>query len=333
MTNLVERYIYEVTRHLPNSQREDVSKELQGTIEDMSEHLAKGKKASLKIIEEVLTELGDPHLLAQQYSDQKQYLIGPMWFEIYIETLKKILIPVLPIVAIVMIFLKFMSNSAEANLIQILLQSFGHSINVGIQILFWTTLVFFVLERSDADPKEMIEKKAKAWSVDRLPVLPKTKQIKTGESITAIFFIIMGMFFVVFSDSVMTIKIDGQSTPILNPELWNLWLPLFFGLSFLTLLHEGLKLRIGNWTTLLTISNIILSLIGIAYLLLLFGSENIINPDFAAFMAEKMDGKHNEIGRWTIGITILITCIVYVWEIVKSIGLNREYRKYHDDMS
>src|SRR5659263_187062 len=90
---LIERYIYAVTRHLPEKQREDIAKELRGLIEDMLSQRAEAH-ASDTDIEAVLIELGEPSALASKYSGKPRYLIGPEIFETYIMVLKIVLIAI-----------------------------------------------------------------------------------------------------------------------------------------------------------------------------------------------------------------------------------------------
>src|SRR5690349_12729581 len=97
MKDLIERYVYAVTRNLPENQRDDVSKELNATIEDMvADRMKKSTKSRNKVIRDVLNELGRPEKLAENYTNSKNYLIGPEWFFQY----KKVLFIVLKIAPI-----------------------------------------------------------------------------------------------------------------------------------------------------------------------------------------------------------------------------------------
>lgn len=68
---LIEIYIHEVTRRLPEQNREDIALELRSTIEDMlpDDYDEKEVKA-------VLEKLGNPAILASEYRDQPMYLIA-----------------------------------------------------------------------------------------------------------------------------------------------------------------------------------------------------------------------------------------------------------------
>ena len=94
MREMIERYVYDVVRRLPQSQREDISRELRTLIDDMMEERADSGKTEQENAEEVLKELGSPFALAGKYRDSKKYLIGPAYYEQYWFVLKIVLIAV-----------------------------------------------------------------------------------------------------------------------------------------------------------------------------------------------------------------------------------------------
>ena len=70
--NLIEVYVYEVTRRLPDKSRDDIALELTSTIEDMlPENFTENE------VMDALSKLGDPAQLAASYRDTPNYLIGP----------------------------------------------------------------------------------------------------------------------------------------------------------------------------------------------------------------------------------------------------------------
>lgn len=75
--DLTERYIYAVTRRLPRKQREDVSMELRGLIDDMLDERCGDVVPTEKDIRVVLTELGTPQELYARYDEEAdKCLIG-----------------------------------------------------------------------------------------------------------------------------------------------------------------------------------------------------------------------------------------------------------------
>ena len=80
-SELIRRYIYAVTKRLPRKSREDVAKELNTLIADMLEERCGQVLPTEKDVRVVLTELGTPAELYDQYSGEgKKCLIGPPYY-------------------------------------------------------------------------------------------------------------------------------------------------------------------------------------------------------------------------------------------------------------
>ena len=316
---LIDRYIAEVGRHLPEKNREDIEAEIRSMLEDMIEENSQktGKPVNDEVTAAALEQLGDPKLLAYQYTPAKHYLIGPDWYEAYIETLKRVLATALPVVAIVTIFIALARNPID--FADAAGQAFGRVIDVAIGILFWVTVAFIIVERTDTNPHELGSPKTGVWTVDQLPQLPKKRQISIGEALASIVFVIGYTTWVVlpFLRSQQT-----ESVPFLNPDLWQIWLPVFFVLVVLTLIHEVFKLIIGNWTWPLMVTNVILCLISVAYIVALVTTQEVINPAFLATLSDDVVDELRDSARWarwTVNISAVITIGIYVWDMVNSI--------------
>ncbi|WP_234414153.1 HAAS signaling domain-containing protein [Paenibacillus sp. CAA11] len=83
--NLIELYIQEVTRRLPEKMRADIALELRSTIEDMLP-----EEYTEEEVKGVLAQLGNPAVLAGNYKDRPMHLIGPRYYDGYIHLLKMI---------------------------------------------------------------------------------------------------------------------------------------------------------------------------------------------------------------------------------------------------
>src|SRR5690606_39943841 len=105
---MIERYVYDVTRRLSQSQREDVEKELRGLIADMLDERIGDDEATESHIEEVLLELGDPRKLARQYGGKNKYIIGPLFFDPYMTVLKISLISIVVAMGVVFVIKVYM---------------------------------------------------------------------------------------------------------------------------------------------------------------------------------------------------------------------------------
>lgn len=325
--SLVDRYVAEVGRHLPLVERADIEAEIRSTLEDTVEEQAQGKPASDETVSAVLQQFGEPELLAQKYSQTKNYLIGTHWYVIYMESLKRVLITALPISFLAIFLVKFAET--QKNFIGITLQAAGQTLNIWVYIVFWMTVAFVILERLGIKPGEMehlgidpVEpsiRKNRAWTPDLLPQLPKPRQISIGEGITNVIMTLGGIGLVAFFASLLRVEDGSGNFPLLHPNLWKVWLPIFFGLAGLTFIHDLFKLKIGNWTPALTITNILLSLASIGYLLALVLTQDIVNPAFVAALKNGTPAQVQQSMMWTIWISVAIIIGCYLWSIVNSI--------------
>lgn len=320
--SLIERYVYAVTKHLPQSQRDDVAEELRASIEDMASDRAKKGKPTESDVTKVLEELGDPAILAKKYGDQKRYLIGPKWYDAYICVLKQLMLIVPPIVLALMLVVNFVNNYDTSSIAKIIIDSIGHAANVAIQTAFWITLTFVFVERAtDAYPPDS---KNKAWTVDQLEQLaqpPKKRQIGLVESITSAALTAVGTLLIAFTPIVHQ---------VLNPELWNVWMPVFFVLAGLSLIHKLFQVKIGSWTTPLVITNILLGIAGSIYLVALVTTTQIVNIDFFSTLPISNGASVEKISEWinwSVGISTLAFVGTFVWEMIESVRLNRQLKK------
>ena len=91
--DLMERYIYAVTRRLGSKQRQDVARELRSLIEDMLSERCAGARPTERDLRVVLTELGPPGELARKYDPAgDRALIGPPYYGMYKRVLGVVLV-------------------------------------------------------------------------------------------------------------------------------------------------------------------------------------------------------------------------------------------------
>ncbi|HJS20453.1 MAG TPA: hypothetical protein VJ785_17015 [Anaerolineales bacterium] len=326
--NLIDRYVAEVGRHLPEKDRSDIEAEIRSNIEDMIEERGQSamNPADEKIIVETLEELGDPRLLAAKYAPPKRYLIGPEWYEGYLIVLRRILFTALPIVAVVT-FVLALSNG-PLDFIGAVGDAVVRVFSIGMQILFWVTLVFVLLERSGEKPNDLPKPGSRQWSVDQLPASPRRRQISVVESMMNIALLLFVLIWIALPTVLARLEGDTAPMPFLNPDLWNFWLPLLFVIIGLTLVHEIFKLKIGNWTRPLIITNVILCLTTIIYIIALITTQDVINPAFVAALASGMTSTELENvttwATWSVNLTAVIIIGIYIWDMVDSIRRSRQ---------
>lgn len=145
--NLIDLYIREVTRRLPEKNREDIALELQSTIADMlPDDLTEAE------VKQVLIQLGNPAVLASNYRDRPMHLIGPKYFDVYTNLLKVVLPIAMTITLIILIGKIIVTSSGDqsigAFITTIITQAVWQLINTAMQTAFWITLVFAIIERT-----------------------------------------------------------------------------------------------------------------------------------------------------------------------------------------
>ncbi len=301
---MIERYVYDVVRRLPASQREDISKELKTLIEDMMEERAENGKAERENAEEVLKELGAPFALAEKYRDGKKYLIGPKYYEQYWFVLKIVLIAVAVgmIIAMIvqgvaqdvtwiangfgegstqtgMIMGSFIENiattvgAAIANIIMGLVQGFA-----------WVTIIFVIIERYSVkvDIKEAMNGMWKPQDLKDRPVPSESAVIKKGECIAGIVFTVVVIILFNFVPYVMGLWLAGTDgtmhfIPIFNLETLAVLLPLFNICFVLGIIREALRVAVGRYTLWLGILTVVLNLVALGISCAIFTNPQLWN--------------------------------------------------------
>jgi hypothetical protein len=324
--SLIERYVAEVGRHLPEKDRSDIENEIRTMVDDMIEERGRSAVSIEKVVTETLEEIGDPRLLAAQYAPPKRYLIGPEWYEGYLKILQSILFTALPVIAAVMFVLTLTNDPLD------FIGAAGKAVesvfNVGVQILFWVTLVFFFLERSGERPDDLPKSDSRQWTIAQLPEMPRKRQISVAETVINISMLLFLLIWLALPFALDRFQGNPLPVPFLHPNLWNFWLPVFFVIMGLTLIHEVFKLKVGNWTPALTITNVLLGLVSILYLVGLVTTQDVINPEFLAQLDRSTGSAElRETVRWSIGISAAVIAGIYVWSMIDSIRLSRKLKQ------
>ncbi len=169
--DLVDRYVYAVTRSLPESQRADIEKELRASIADAIEARIEAGEKPAAAEKAALNDLGDPMRLASEYADRPMWLIGPKYYFDWIRLLKLLFAIVLPIVFAVFFIIGFIQGGVG--------QAFGGAFSiiftVAVHLAFWPTAIFALVERYGKPNRSGTRNELPDWSIDLLPELPDTQ--------------------------------------------------------------------------------------------------------------------------------------------------------------
>lgn len=275
MTTLTDRYVWGVMRSIPEAQRPELEPEIRALIADAVEARSAGAAGAQpdEVVERaVLTELGDPEVLAARYTDRTLYLIGPAFFLVWKRLLLTLLPVVVPIVAIVGMAAKSFDGGATIG--DVVAAGITIAINVAIQLVFWFTLVFAVLERTAG----RVEGVGTQWTPDRLPALPAQGRLSLIELALSAAGLVFAGVFIVWQQVAAPIAVGGQSYPVFDPALWSFWLPWFLVVIGIDLVFTGLLYGAGRWTWPFAVANALLAAAFAIPALWLIQTDRLWNP-------------------------------------------------------
>ncbi|MET1179018.1 hypothetical protein ABG775_13855 [Peribacillus simplex] len=287
---LIELYIQEVTRRLPEKSREDIALELQSTIEDMlpADHTEQDVKA-------VLLKLGDPVTLASRYRDRPMHLIGPRYFDVYICLLKMIL-PIAAVISLIGLIgdnpFRDMENTVVDAILIIIGKGIAGIISTGIQVFFWLTISFAILERVDTSKDQSpLTKDLKPWTPENLKDIPNISKKKAVPMIE-IFASLLGLsvFAALYFNAANLLgvyeKRNGSLifvTPSFNQEVLNSYWLLVSGVVIIGVILAIYKLFLRRWTLKLALFHAIYQLLSTLTFIIIISNPDLLNPEFIAY--------------------------------------------------
>ncbi|WP_107841417.1 HAAS signaling domain-containing protein [Metasolibacillus meyeri] len=290
---LIEAYVYEVTRRLPNKARHDIALELTSTIEDMLPD-----NYNTEDVKDVLEKLGPPATFAANYRDETRYLIGPSLYDSYMDTIKLVLPWALLIALIVQVIQNIFLLNEEQAILTMLLKFISFTIVdlilVTLQVLFWITIIFVILERNGVRKAPLHDE----WTVDMLDavqIIPNHKRIPIGEIVLEAGWIVIltvGYFTAEHFIGVYQ-KVESGNLllmlPIFQQQTLLAFAPLLlFAVAIeIALLLYKLKQRV--WTMHIAIANLIIKLITTIISMMIISHANFINAELAPYLANVMN--------------------------------------------
>ncbi|GAA2080837.1 permease prefix domain 1-containing protein [Aeromicrobium halocynthiae] len=306
-TTLTDRYVHAVQRSVPEARREEIGRELRSSIDDMVDARDDLDRDEAERV--VLTDLGDPGVLAAQYADRPLHLIGPRYFLTYWRLMLRLLTWIPGAVALVVLTVVMIRNDSSADAV-------GAAVSAGfqaaVQVVFWTTVVFAVLERVDVDPG------LPGWTVDALPDAPDERDISLVDTVTALVFIgLFGVVLVVQNFRSWVQGPDGEDVAVLDPALWSGWLPLLLAVLVANAALEVWKHREGRWTGPIVAATSVVSLAFALPFAWLAWRDSLLNPEFvdAVGMNERVLGYVNDGIVAGAVVIVLIEVVDALWKL------------------
>ncbi|OJU16390.1 MAG: hypothetical protein BGN88_04190 [Clostridiales bacterium 43-6] len=275
---LIERYIYAVTKRVQTKQRDEIEQELRVLIDDLLFEKTGGIEPSAEEVEAVLNSLGDPREMAEKYTGKQSYLIGPAFYDTYL-TILRIVLPIIVICVLAGtgIGLVFEPPLNIGKGIGEMIGSSFYAVFQGFSII---TIVFAVNERYNGKT----ERKRKTWNINDLPQLPDGKSvIKKSEAIVSIVFhVLFLMLFTFIVDLIGIYSVEGQQvhiTPVFNEGVIKGYLPLITLLFCVSIGKDCAKLVIGRWSPKLSLICVLLNIVWLIGAILIFSDVTVWNAD------------------------------------------------------
>ena len=306
---LIERYIYAVSRRLPVSQRADIEQELRTLIEDMIQERCHGEVGQEQIMA-LLKELGDPAYLAGQYREEQKYLIGPQLYDAY--TLAMRIFLAASVFGISLIEIVGFFLHPDAMLEDILFQFAALLLRAVCLSFVLVTLVFALMER---DHYRRASKAA--WDPATLPKIPKRSQTISISGV---------VWSVVVSSAMISVIVMGNPTvqiseviwitnpisiPIFSPKGMQTVAPIIVSLLFVGIIRDLVKLASGCWTMKLSVINVLINSISVICYMFFLTKPDIFNQSLVGGLALRV--------LWPAGVTgeaqaceIAVNVLVYL---------------------
>lgn len=308
-TSLTDRYVWAVSRRLPDETGRDVARELRGTIEETIEGRIAAGEEPAAAERATIVDLGDPEVLARAYGGRPNHLIGPDYYQPWIALVRMLLTIVLPIVVTISCVAAAFADGADLG--TVIGTGVETLVTAGVHMLAWPTLVFALIERSDQgkDPSEL---GLGRWDPDRLED-PEVAghRASAGEAISEVVLGLVLLGLVVWQLA----GVEEHALQILDPALRLPWKAAIVGLLALDVLISVLAWLRG-WTIALAAANVVANLASGGLLLWLLYADRLLT-DVPAEFARVFDVPAD----WTLSTTAVAVGIVAVsaWDAVSGV--------------
>ena len=299
-TTLTQRYIAATAKSLSPAAQVDVRAELEASIADAIEGRVEQGEKREDAERAVLTELGDPAVLAAGYADRPLHLIGPRYYVTWWRLVKLLLI-IVPVCVVGGVALG--QTLSDAPIGTIIGQSIAAGLSSIVHVCFWVTLVFAVLERAGADT-------GLQWDVDQLPE-PQPAGVGRTDLIAQLAILALAAGAILWDQFRGFVRTGGEALPLLSPELW----PYLIALVGLEAAFAIVLYVRGRWSTTLAVINTALAVLFASLVLTLLVRGQLFNPEFVAVFRAVSGVEQDTLRTLTILLGFSVAGIS-VWDII-----------------
>lgn len=271
---LVDRYIDAAMHTVPERQRADLAAELRASIADQIDARVAAGEQPDTAERGVLTELGDPDALAAGYTDRPLWLIGPRYYLTWWRLLK-LLWAIVPAAAAFGLALALALAGASFGAIVGTVASVVF--NIVVNLAFWTTLVFFIVERTSRGAARAPET---AWTLDQLPE-PRDRGAAVSDLVFSLVFLALAAAALLWDHFVgFAYSAETGWVSFLDPDLWPWWIGALLVLIALEAILAISVYAKGRWDIGSATVNLFLNLTVAGGVLWLMSQGQLVNPQF-----------------------------------------------------
>ncbi|MBO1265672.1 hypothetical protein J3A84_11590 [Proteiniclasticum sp. SCR006] len=319
--NHIDRYIYAVVKYLPEKDRAEIAEELRANIYDML-----GGDRSEENIVRTLEDMGSPFRLALSYMGTEQYLIGPKVYHLYLEVLKIVALAAV-IIGVLTFTLELITEVGSirtiADVVALIIGGFATVFNVLVGFLFWVTVVFVIIEKTDS-ADEMIHSMDKPFRVSSLKDVPnlERKKISKVEMVVSLIFTIVFLYLFVYRNELIAVYTQSETIRIFNADIIARYRFLLLFSGAFSIMVSILKLIYGRWNELLGVISSVDALVNLGVTILVLTNERLFTAGFLEFM----EGLWDKIGinldmniQWAVRGFLALVLIATLVEIGTSL--------------
>ncbi len=334
---LVDRYIYAVTKRLSENTRDEVAEELRANIADMLP-----EDPSEEDIKKVLLSLGNPSKLAGEYNNTKNYLIGPSIYDSYISTLKLVIVIVACTFAGIALFSSLSDfirgyTFDSSIIVKLSINMLTSAFDGSIQAFLWVTVVFVILERTGCHDIHTLSGFKNKWSPEDLPAIPQNFNHRAfrRDIIAEMVFTIPWLAIFIFSPNVLAYYelSDGKFlsiTPVFHLSQFKLFILPLIILAIFTLTISCIKIIAGRWTMIIALLNSCCNAISCVIICVMIANTTLWNENFLIKIGNLFDKPLSQTSpewisiKWGFAaIFIIISVLDSVLGFIKAMKMRR----------
>lgn len=295
-SDMIERYIYAVTRRMPRKLSKDVAQELRGLIDDMLKERCGDVLPADKDVRVVLTELGTPNELYEKYTDNgKGCLIGQPYYTTYIQVLKITMICTVFGMTLSTLILLLLESERRMGWFPYVMQGIGlwlGNLFSGVTFAFGAVTALFAFFYHKGISLDTYT------GLDNLPPVPVRKaQISKVECLFGIGISVVFMIVFLLAPQIFcaVLERDGivDVIPVFNVEtIRKTWyIIVVFGL--LGIIREIVKLIEGKYTGRVAITTTVADVLSAVCSIWWLTRSNLINSEFISSIDTLFEGDGN----------------------------------------